>query len=164
MLSIKQIIIFLVQIDLTFVTWSSGATINNRSISQQIECQVERDCQPLLLDSMCLNGHCHCIVNHRMNIDSLRCEPFLCKQDDECRDWDDHMICDSSSGHCHCQADYQINELDQHCHQIASNMSWFLVVSLLPLILVLLFCLSCTRLALTNTNPKPKPPPYRSMT
>ncbi|KAH7644847.1 hypothetical protein HUG17_0385 [Dermatophagoides farinae] len=158
--STKLVIIFVFV--LVSVTQSSGASTRNLSTWQQIKCQTEHDCQPLILDSMCLNGRCLCIVNHRMN--DNRCEPFLCKLNNECYDWDENMICDSSNGRCRCPSDYQINELDQRCHQLASNMSWFLVVSLLPLILVLLFCLSCTRLALTNTNPRPKPPPYRSMT
>ncbi|KAF7494994.1 hypothetical protein SSS_09757 [Sarcoptes scabiei] len=114
-------------------------------------CLQDDDCP--LLHSVCTKNHqCHCIINHRLTENGLRCEEFRCKNSTECKEWDENLIC-NKNGECICPEQYHFDDLNQCCHLATTTISWFLGIALLlPLVLAILFCLSCIRLALNHSG------------
>lgn len=112
-------------------------------------CIKDAECEDIL-NSICLEGRCNCIINHQAK-DKLHCEPIKCKNNSDCKLWDQRLIC-NLLGDCVCPDNYQYNEFNRKCHrQISSKISnWFILIAFFPLIIIIGFYIYCTRLALSS--------------
>ena len=130
------------------------ALIWNETISKII-CTTDSNCD-IVPHSNCVRGICQCLVNYRLSEASqedtlVHCESASCSTSDECKDWDSNMVCSSGLHTCTCAADYIYNKTDRKCNSLGWGVSWILLVSIAaPVVVILLFCLSCYRLARTT--------------
>lgn len=130
-------------------------TLTQANHSETYTCDEDIDCDSIEF-SVCVDGNCRCPPNYLLTNKTL-CRLFHCKLDVDCQAWDKNRVCSKhASRGCICAHNMYEDSINRICRNNTS-IAWMLVVLLLPLLIVIIFCIRCFRLARTDINSISKP-------